>query len=103
MAMSRPASSGLGHALIARDLTQILAEGSGCRYLVSLIKIQDSICVKSQAINAWPRPVEAGRNRAIRFKISLAYKKYTVVLILGAMNNIFHNTSVVCDSRHIMT
>ena len=28
----RHASTGLDHALVARDLTQILAEGSGCRW-----------------------------------------------------------------------
>ena len=40
----------------------------------------------------WSRHVVAGRNAERVSKISSKVSKFTIILILGAMNNIFHNT-----------
>ena len=49
MAKFQPASTGLDHGLVVCDLTQISAEGSGCRWgqLVSVITIHDGAVVQS--------------------------------------------------------
>ena len=39
----RPASTGLDHALVVGCFTQILAEGSGCRWGAVSIPDQDSL------------------------------------------------------------
>ena len=78
----RPSSTGLDHILVvACDFTQILMERSSWRW------------VNSQATNAWSRPIRAGRNIGIRNSFCKFCSKvspfFTIIFILGAMNDIF--------------
>ena len=76
----RPASTCLDNALVACGLTQILAEGSSCRW--GAVGIPDHIHGEAMSFyingpmgqatgntNVWSRPIEVGRNVAICLKL----------------------------------
>ena len=87
----------LGHALVVYDLAQIPAEVSGCRWgqLVSLISFRrylgqviDNQCVTKICSQQIETSYSFNSNRS---KVS---ENTTITLILGAMNNIFHNVKI---------
>ena len=106
--MFRSASTDLDHALIVYDLTQILEEGSGYRWGGAvgipdhdswwdldpqMGQVADNQCV-----------IKICRSRSKRRSFVSANSlqrtlKFAIILILGAMNNIFHIMTVLCVAR----
>ena len=106
--MFRSASTDLDHALIVYDLTQILEEGSGYRW-GGAVGIPDHNSwwgldphMGQVADNQWV--IKTDRNRSKRrslFRQNSLQRtlKFAIILILGAMNDIFHIMTVLCVAR----
>ena len=87
-----PLPTGLGHAIVGCDLTQIMAEGSGCRWGVAGIPSLDSwsghiACCIIMAYLSWPCTI----CRVAGASLSSSANSYMSRLVFCGLSTITHN------------